>query len=345
MELNFSQYEVRSLNSIAHLFPPSKGRTGIYVLRFADGQQYVGQAVNVVGRFAQHRRHWDDIVAIDFARVPRRALDEAEVDVIRRREGGGASLRNIHHATHVLGDRDIDLHVTPDDQYAWLNGDDVPDDVDDRVDDPEQRSAGIDAFQRLKAEPEFANVTAMCADYVAVAIPRPRETERTFWALSAAPATNRRRDQRRFAAVTVNSMEVFVLALVQQDQSQWILDGFAVLSPSTFAAYTDVDELGPVTAPELVFDWDRQYHAAGQDQVRVRFQGTEGFQAMRHLPGFAEASREIVLRLMRKGPTVHWRAHNFPFADEVFRLLDEPEGLAHGGRTTRPEPHRSPHTE
>lgn len=331
MELNFSQHEVRYLNSIAHLFPPSKGRTGIYVLRFADGQQYVGQAVNVVGRFAQHRRTWDDIVSIDFARVPRRSLDASEVEAIRILEGGGIRLRNIHHATHVLGDRDIDLHVTPDDQYAWLNGAPILEDVPDRIDDAAQRTQGVDAFTRFQKFDSTYLVSALCGIYITLAIPRPRETERTFWALSAAPSTNKRRDHRRLAALSINTMETFVIGQNLSNEFGWLLTGFVVLRPATLAEYTSLDDVGASESSLLELDTDRQYHAAGDDQAVIHFFAFDGFKELVTLPGFAEAARELNLRLMRKGPTLQWKAHNFQLADEVFRFLDEPEGLAHGG--------------
>lgn len=323
MELNFSRHEVRSLKSIAHLFPPSKGRTGIYVLRFANGQQYVGQAVNVVSRFAQHRRHWDDIVAIDFARVPHRSLDASEVWAIRTLEGGGIRLRNIHHATHVLGDRDIDLHITPDEQFAWLNGDDDLDDVGTRIDDPRQRAHGLDAFNRLHQLDSVHLIAAMSAIYLILAIPRPRETERTFWALSAAPSTNKRRDHRRLATVSVNTMETFVIGENLADEFGWFLTGFAVISPATLAHHTPLHEVGVSETSLLELDTDKHYHAAGDDQAVLHFFGHDGFREMISLPGFSEAARELVLRLMRKGPTFQWKAHNFQLADEVFRVLDD----------------------
>jgi hypothetical protein len=40
------------------------------VLTFAGGECYVGQSLDVVGRFAEHRRRWQDIIAVDFYRVP-----------------------------------------------------------------------------------------------------------------------------------------------------------------------------------------------------------------------------------------------------------------------------------
>ena len=53
---NYEFLQVAGLNSIAHLVPKSKGRCGIYVLLFRNGDRYVGQAVDVSNRFGAHRR-------------------------------------------------------------------------------------------------------------------------------------------------------------------------------------------------------------------------------------------------------------------------------------------------
>ena len=42
--------------SIADLYPSERRRCGIYLLEHADGMHYVGQSVDVVRRFDQHRK-------------------------------------------------------------------------------------------------------------------------------------------------------------------------------------------------------------------------------------------------------------------------------------------------
>lgn len=51
-ELKYARFPVRELDSISALIPHN--RRGIYVLEFSNGEFYVGQAKNVVTRFAQH---------------------------------------------------------------------------------------------------------------------------------------------------------------------------------------------------------------------------------------------------------------------------------------------------
>jgi len=102
-------------------------------------------------------------------------------------------LRNITHSLGPLGESDLDPVVTESEQYAWLNQDaDLPD-VEQRADDPEQRRLFAPNYARLTATPFFPYVALIANMYVQGTIPKPRETERTFWSLSAMPSTNRTR--------------------------------------------------------------------------------------------------------------------------------------------------------
>lgn len=85
IEPSFRRFAIGTLPSVAALFPPHQ-RRGIYVLESSNGEQYVGQALNVVARFATHRhgsRHhepWNDVVAIQFAPVELLVAMESALD-------------------------------------------------------------------------------------------------------------------------------------------------------------------------------------------------------------------------------------------------------------------------
>lgn len=51
--------------STAHLFPRTKGRRGLYVLGFANGEKYVGQTENIVDRCTAHRRTETFVTELD----------------------------------------------------------------------------------------------------------------------------------------------------------------------------------------------------------------------------------------------------------------------------------------
>ena len=113
----FSHHDVRTLYSVAHLFPRNN-RAGVYILWFTNGERYVGQATDVVTRFSSHRRRWDDIEYLDFCRTPRASLLQLEKQMIGSQLSLGKQLRNITHALGPLGDSDPDPVVTPDEQHA-----------------------------------------------------------------------------------------------------------------------------------------------------------------------------------------------------------------------------------
>ncbi|MEX3515597.1 GIY-YIG nuclease family protein [Corynebacterium sp. 32222D000AT] len=86
----FNRWTLKDPRRISALFA-GKGRRGIYVLEYADGSMYVGQATDVVGRYnshyhgSGHHEAWEDVVALRFAEVPAgQDLNEPERAEIHR---------------------------------------------------------------------------------------------------------------------------------------------------------------------------------------------------------------------------------------------------------------------
>src|SRR5215208_5348152 len=100
--------DVRGRRSIADLLPKSRNRCGVYLLEFADGLFYIGQARDVVRRFSQHRKLHDDIVRWGFRAVKRRNLDAVERELIHRAPSLGLTLTNKVHVSHIVGETDLD---------------------------------------------------------------------------------------------------------------------------------------------------------------------------------------------------------------------------------------------
>ncbi|MBL8229785.1 MAG: GIY-YIG nuclease family protein [Bryobacterales bacterium] len=105
--------------SVADLFQPHD-RCGIYVLAFSDGELYIGQSVDIVKRFSQHRRVHQDIAAIRFKIVPESGLDSAERNLIETCERKGFRLRNITFSSLPPTESDFDLVMSHDEQARWL---------------------------------------------------------------------------------------------------------------------------------------------------------------------------------------------------------------------------------
>lgn len=68
-------FDVKGRLSISDLFPKSKKRCGIYLLNFSDNTFYIGQAINAVKRFSQHRKNYNNIVRYWFIEVKKEDLN------------------------------------------------------------------------------------------------------------------------------------------------------------------------------------------------------------------------------------------------------------------------------
>lgn len=149
VSLAFSQHDVNALESMSHLIPGNE-RCGIYVLSFDNGEQYVGQSIDVVTRYASHRRRWADIATLDWHSCEAALLDEREQGVIAAKLAAGQRLRNIRWARGPLAASPLDSTVTPAEQLVWLTGEDPFDAgaIERRVNE-EQRIKKHAAFRRL----------------------------------------------------------------------------------------------------------------------------------------------------------------------------------------------------
>ena len=133
-ELKYARFPVGELDSISALISRiyiPHNRRGIYVLEFSNGEFYVGQAKNVVTRFAQHRygniNHvdpWTGVEKLWFMPVPAvMSLDSIEYQEIQGFRADGKRLRN--RLGNVGHDQpfSLDLEIPVEDQQAWALGD------------------------------------------------------------------------------------------------------------------------------------------------------------------------------------------------------------------------------
>jgi GIY-YIG catalytic domain len=317
----FSQYPVSRLASVAHLFPPAE-RCGVYILEFANGERYVGQTVNVAGRFGSHRRAHGDIAYLQFCPCPRSSLTAFEKATIGRQRDAGYKLRNITHALGPLGDSDLDPVVLPAEQHAWLNDPDHSfEDQGDRADDPAQRREHHARYLRLSQEDTFPLVTRIISHYVPACLPKPAETERTFWAISALPGTGRTRHGRRLTTLSVNKMET--LFLLDGDGSGRRYFG-GVVNVSLQTLTDSAGSLKRLARDHPMLDFrEAAYESAGGDALAIGFTGIDGYHGLWDIPGAPHAARALNIMLMRKGPTFQWRSHCYDLADWAFAADDQ----------------------
>lgn len=311
----FAHHDVRTLYSVAHLFPKD-ARCGVYILSFTNGERYVGQAQNVVTRFGAHRRRWGgDIHYLYFCRCRVAELTDLERDVISSQRRSGRVLRNITYALGPIGESDLDPVVTRNDQYAWLNDGLDLRDVPDRIEDSRQRAAMHAKFMALAKTPAAPLIFRFLNTYVVKAIPRPRETERTFWSLSAMPSTN---GGARLTTLSINKMETLFLYgdSVGRTRGDGAVGGVINISADGLQETHGIDRARR--------DWPRvrfqtvSYESAGGDGISVGGSLSDLVQLL-EAEWFIHSARKLNLMLMRKGPSFQWRWHCFDLADWAVR--------------------------
>lgn len=179
---------VAERHSIADLFTQNR-RCGIYILRFEDEMYYVGQAVDVVRRFTQHRKCHEDINAIAFKFVSKPHLNQEENYFIGKLEQL-CRLRNISLASlpHIL-DSELDDLFPPEQQMIWLQLDNPVINIFSRVEDSALRDRTALRYKKLLEKDSFKHaILPVLQEYIKTCIPEPYLTELTFWGCSCLPS-------------------------------------------------------------------------------------------------------------------------------------------------------------
>lgn len=299
---------VSTLRSIAQLFGSSKPRCGIYLLEFPANKFYIGQAVEVVRRFAQHRKNYDEIVGFSFIPTQRVDLDDIERCLIRRAEVLGLVILNTVHASNVAGDTDLDLVIPPSEQAEWLSRPATFNDADasNQIVLPlSQLERYAKQFRKFKAHPLARVTSSLLQTYIRQCIPAPKRTEYSFWVVSCLPSTNHGTWPRLFC-LSAGVMELLVIGYHKCSPSEmW---GFVTVASDVLSETFPTDESLVTTFPsiELV---RRDYRDAGQHQISLHA-GSE--QCMNEILGHEavrRAAATLAMRVMRKRATIYTKFH------------------------------------
>jgi hypothetical protein len=324
-ELGFTApVDVRGRRSIADLLPKSRNRCGIYLLGFADGLFYIGQARDVVRRFSQHRKLHDDIVRWGFRPEKRRNLDAVERELIHRAPSLGLKLTNKVHVSDIVGETDLDELLAPDEQKLWranpakTSAQDVRLDIDA---DGSHRTRYKHEWSLFRNRHDFSRLLGLLRLYIHGCVPAYRRTEYSFWSVSCMPSTNAAHFPR-LAVVNMNIMETFVVFHPKYAPNNVL--SFVNLSkdrlleqyPSKQAFYRQYP--GTKWCPS-------NYQAAGEDQMRVELGNLSSAIRVLADPAVQSAAGLLNLRLMRKGGNIYARFHCFGLADQ---LIGEESGNA-----------------
>lgn len=305
--LHFRHYALPAAVSLSAVLSAESPRCGIYVLHFDDGQRYVGQARNVLTRFADHRRHWGDrIVGIDFAPAEPDQLDDLERRTIQHHERQEIGLYNSALVGMPMGAGPLDLVVDRVEQERWLYGPAEADyDLSERLSLAVSRPRSGAKFRELASREDYQSIRAVLFLYLMEVVPWPHETERRFWSITSMPSTGRSRDQRRLSAISVNNVETLVIGEVL-DEEGWFVRGFINVAPG-------------LADPGVWTSVRASYRTVG-DVDRIYFAGRDGLLDLLEKPDVLDAARRIALGLMRKGRGMMAKYHDDSLADDVFQF-------------------------
>jgi hypothetical protein len=275
---------------------------------------YIGQAVDVVRRYAQHRKLSPDIVRFSFFPAALWCLDDQERRCIKQAESRGLRLRNRMLVKQLLVESDLDDVLDRAEQQTWLENPSHFNSERRLPLDPEQiqRLRFRSQFQLLGRDPAFEQVLALLKIYVGTCIPVAQRTELSFWSVSCLPTTNRTHHPR-WAAVNIGEMEMFVLGWLPREREPW-----AFVNASRQALGTAVLERLERYGVECR-QRQRGYRAAGGDDQTL-CTGANTFTAMALAlgdPDVAQAARKLSLEVMRKRPNWYARYHCFDLADRL----------------------------
>jgi hypothetical protein len=313
-ELGFVDvYDVSGRYSISDLVPKSKKRCGIYLLEFSDGLCYIGQAVDVVRRFSQHRNRYDNIIRFYFQPVRKLDLDAIERSTCYAAPEQEITLVNRDHVSGVVGDADFDVILSPDEQLEWLEDTTRHQDRTFRIEDKAQRVSHHHQFASFKSHRYAERIVTILRHYIRETIPAYRKTERTFWSLSCLPATNKS-TWPRFSCCSINTMETFVIGHLKQDSLiPW---AFIIVADTVFSEKFPDDDFFYKKYPGTEITLSN-YKAAGPDQILISMTGFEQIEAVIQDDDVLLAASVLNLDVMRKGATVQWRGHCFDLADWI----------------------------
>ncbi|MFF1254800.1 hypothetical protein ACFVYC_20205 [Pseudarthrobacter sp. NPDC058329] len=298
-ELTFRRFPVTTGISLAYLLEDTDSYHGIYILHFADGKEYVGQAVDFLSRYRVHsRRYGSRITAIDFAPVIRPGLDQFEILTIHWRQREGADLLNIL-LKNTLADYRLPDHWMP--QQYPITFRLLPHQIPDqklRGQDASADLQGLKNYVRLIEHPRSTEAIEALAVFLGSTIRDPAKTEGSNWVVTAVPRSDDGR--RRLACLTFQNMHL--LTLFDSGRGEIYATANIVPSPVLSTRYKGED----------------QWHEADHVMLReVRLQPRLLIQALKEDPCFVTAARNAVSLWASRGASVINRQHCWPLADAL----------------------------
>lgn len=283
--------------SIADVFH-ERDRCGIYILHFADGAYYVGQAVDIPRRYIQHKKNHQDITYISFKNVKKCELNESEAEAIGSLEMV-CDLRNISLTSAPISDSDLDDILSLEEQSGWLCANESVVNYKTRLVDATMRSKYARSFLKLKNNAFFMDsILPVMKKYVRRCIPEPCLTELSFWCCTCLPSGH----------ANANVFEVYSRFNIHWQEVFTVGKHLDTKEPH-FSWHLKRSDLWPVILNYKQYStscWSEHYYrSGGRDQFKFQIFNTDEALAILDDCMFVQAIKEFNIRNMRKG-TNNW---------------------------------------
>ena len=228
-----------------------------------------------------------------------------------------AAFRRPSHRASVKGLRQF---LNPEQQRAWLEGEAIPPDVDERDESIEQRFAYIARFEKLLRRPQAQDVLDILRLYAETCIPIPRTTERFYWSVSCLPGS----PDKPLVRISASFMELFALHADGDGlRARFILH----LSDFTRDGSPEDDQVDTDLLESLVQRPEDVSHAVWRNGREILIAKVRGSASIRHFladPRGLRAIRRFNLTHMNRGRNAYQASHCYSLADHML------EGAAGG---------------
>lgn len=317
IDLGFPEisYDVIAHSDMGGLIPIGE-RCGIYVLQFANGELYAGLSINVVKRYLQHLKSYDDIVRINFKCVPPDKLKREEKRIIQSLEKAGFHLRNIVHTSITYAPSPFDEIMSPEDQNLWLNNLSYIDSAGDRTHIDDLRNKYTNRYKRLARLPFAQEVVNILKAYVHFCIPAFVRSEMYYWCCSCLPKQGK--ELVVYSRINIYWQEVFTVGVTQDELFFSWHTALTPLETTVQGKRRRYKLIKPDIFQHPIQLSNHKYGPGGQDQVQI-YTETSAENALQVIydPDVCAAMRLFNLRLMQKGPNVYYKNHCFDLADKL----------------------------
>jgi hypothetical protein len=308
----------------ALLFKMPKDRCGIYVLHFANGEHYIGQSIDVVRRYSDHRKNHSDINHISFRKLPQLALNDEEKFLIAILQSQ-CVLRNIKLTVYPYGDTDFDQVMNEQDQERWLSDFSFVDLAGDRLVNDKLRRRHAAKFAKLMKNPFADDVILATRAYVQVCIPAIKRSEITFWEVSCFPSNYR----ELAARLNINWQTAFDACIDPEGKYEALYVIYITRTLATEALGISLKPLERYEQRLVKTIYFRDGHktdvhiskssltTGGQDQVYLEVRGIKNILRLLADPQFIYGIRSFNLNLIRRGVCPWAESHCLDLADKL----------------------------